>query len=307
MQDEKTLASIFGQASILDVLFVSPKVLLKDLPKDERDAFIVVLENPDFSLEGLSKGDAYTDLFKIGDDEYLYERNPEAKKADVTHLTGPVGLIASCYHLEQTLRAHESLVTVQMDDNYLDSVKNADRVEKGETKTPITYILCGFLHDIGKKWCGQTNKDGEISSYGHAQCSAYVANQWLKKTQLVDSRTRKIIVAAIYGHDLIKKWNPDGPEKVEEYQELLREIFDDDDEANTKVRKLTEAIADADAGVTKIVYDGPREVEYELSWEHFSKDNGEIEEKKKEISADEYEKLLKRAVKIIADNFPQKS
>ena len=302
MEETKTLAGIFGEATILDVLFVSPKVLLKDLPEKERNAFMEVLNSPDFSPEGLDKGDAYTSLFtKVGKEDYLYKCNPEAEAAGVSCLAGPIGFIFSRFHFERILRKHESLVTVRMNDNYLNSVKNSDRVEKGEIKVPITYILCGFLHDIGKKWCAQTNKDREISCYGHAQCSAYVANQWLKKTQLVDSRTRKIIVAAIYGHDLIKKWNPDGAAKVEEYQDLLHEIFDDDE--NTLIRKLTEAIADADAGVTAvIIYRSGKENDCELSWEHFSKNDGVTEKKKELIPFSKYEKLLKRGEKIIKES-----
>lgn len=290
-----TLASVLGQASILDVLYMPPKKLLKGLPERVMDAFMEVLDNPDISPEGLRKGDAYTKLFENEYGEIVYECNPEAKDAGVEPLVGPVGLIYSRYHLEQSLFAHEAIVTYRTYKEYVDFVR---KVEKGKTVVPLAYVLTAFLHDIGKKWVAQTNVRGEISCYGHAQCSAYVANQWLKKTNLVSSKTRKIIVAAIYGHDLVKKWVPDGTEKFEEYQELLCEIFDDDED-NTQIRKLIEAIGDADAGVTKAIYDGAIEKGYELTWEHFDKNNGKIVEKTEILTARELSKIINRGYRLI--------
>ena len=321
MRQYKTLPDIFGHATLADMFFMPPEIMLKDLPPEQREAFMDVLEHPDFTIHGLKKEDAFTKVaFKHPfEGENEYPLTPEAAEAGVQPLTGVIGYMHSRYHLEDTLYAHTAIVVGQMND-MLYQVCSCGKQGYGEDDVviPTPYVICAFFHDIGKKWCACTNINREISSYGHAECSAYVANYWLKKVKKLEPEMRQMIVSAIYGHDLIKRWSPDSDYKLRVYQETMGGIAGDEARKdgeiqfpgffksgqNRIIQRYTETLADADLGVSKIILDSKaRESGYILSGEHFSQYSGKAEPKDETVTNDEFTKLIVEGISLVEKVF----
>ena len=335
----KTLAEIFGQATLLEVLYLPPKDMLMDLPPAERDAFIEVLNNPDFTIDGLGKEDAYTKIaFEHTDDGMIkYPLTPEAEMAGVEPLVGPIGCIVSRYHMERLLTVHTGFTAGQMYETHYpiyscgmqtkkeEEKKNAkaeteeeQKKEKQKKKTdiviPASFVICAFFHDCGKKWVGHTNVNGEISSYGHAECSAYVANYWLRKLDFIDESMRNVIVAAIYGHDLIKRWLPQESEfRMNSYLQLIGGLTGDEGDVkfaglfsgseNRMIKVYTETIADADAGVIDATRGSDNKEKFTITWEHFSKKDGEVKALTDQLSADEFGRITDKGYELIESVF----
>ncbi len=130
------------------------------------------------------------------------------------HLDGGDGAIdyigrqTSKYHVE-TISQHSLLTTENL-------------ISEGLAENLA--VPLGLLHDVGKKYTGAINKHGEMTFYGHAELSAYIAARWLwrfaygnkqKDAKMKGYRFKEClwqIVAAIYGHMKFKtedwKHNP---------------------------------------------------------------------------------------------------
>ena len=61
--------------------------------------------------------------------------------------------------------------------------------------------LAMLLHDIGKKKCKTTDKDGINHFYGHAKVSKEIAEKWLTKYKY-DNKTKNTVLTLIENHDI---------------------------------------------------------------------------------------------------------
>lgn len=321
MKKYKTLPEIFGQATLLEVFLASPQQMLSGMDPKERDAFIEVLNNPDLSFDALRKDDAFTKAAFRHPEEGMneYPLTPGTKREC---LVGPTGYIYSMYHKEGSLATHTALTAGLMFESEYPIFRYGVQTKEDEIVIPRMHVICAFFHDLSKKWCACTNASGGISSYGHAECSAYVANAWLKKTKLVDDRMRQKIVVAIYGHDLIKRWSPYDDFRVKIYQELIGGVVGDEGKAdgaivfpglftgseNRQISNFTETIASNDAGVKEIIFDeNGREKEYVICWEPFAKVDGDTKELTETLSADDFERIVSKGAELINTVFGVKT
>ena len=148
--------------------------------------------------------------------------------ADMKPATGPIGTQTSKYHQEDILQ-HVALVALNL-------------VNNGVSEELAKKLA--LLHDVGKKYTSATNKIGEICFYGHAEVSAFIVAQWLKKDESIDELTAKKIVAVTYGHMFAFLGYPEG------FQTELAILLGDDDVAAETI-DLIEKFSGCDEGVTE--------------------------------------------------------
>ncbi len=324
IENHESLPEVCSKITILDV-YVSPKKQVFSA-LDPREWGIFnneVLEKPAFNLGVFNHQDGYTSkMFKHPDrspNKNVYPATPQAAEAGKKCLVGPPGYIYSIdYHLEETLLDHNALSVGLMERLWQQRYCT-------DAELPMPLVLCMFFHDIGKKWCARTNASGGISTFGHAECSAFVSNRWLKNGTygLIDDWTRRSIVAAVYCHDLIKRWSPEAEFKLKVFHQFIggtsgdeividQEMVDDTGMLypglfrsgdNRMIKEYAERIASADAGVTEIVRDQDGKiVKYIVSCEPFSKEDGGIDVKagRHEMTSEEYKNYIARGKKLFA-------
>lgn len=108
--------------------------------------------------------------------------------------------------------------------------------------------LIGTWHDVGKKYTAHTGPNG-VSFFGHAQLSAYIALHWLKQVNTLSAEEKKAIVAAIYGHDIVKLGGYTAKRK---YHDWLSTLSNKVNRMNTR---FCEALVQADASMELIADD----------------------------------------------------
>lgn len=153
--------------------------------------------------------------------------------------------------------------------------------KKGIIDAKIAAMI-GALHDVGKKYTAHTSASG-LSFYGHAQLSAFIAWHWLNKLNLFSEEERKAIVAAIYGHDVVKQQIPSQKEK---YYASLDKLGNKINRMNTE---YCEALVKVDSGVIAENEDGM----YKILKQEYSPVKGKILERRHTISKRRYNRLVR--------------
>ena len=179
--------------------------------------------------------------FVNGERQYIYPFGCNKVPEGISEVHGPIGIQTSKWHHE-TMQQHVALVAANLVDHEVD---------------PWLAVALATLHDVGKKYTISTNKRGEISFYGHARVSAFIASYWLKQLN-VDERLAKTIVATVYAHmDAHELWKEGGVkdwktgEMVDHRARFWEELvaFCGDEDLARQIMKLIDTFSKCDEGV----------------------------------------------------------
>ena len=151
---------------------------------------------------------------KTADGKYIFP----AKRKNATLVVGQIGDQTSMYHLETT-QQHFFLTCGRM------WLRDASDEE----------VLCGMLHDAGKKYTLGSNQRGEICFYGHEKVSALFAAVVLTYIHTLHHQQKYDIVRAIYDHMKPFVWKTNHDDETDYIEKnglyaacLVREINDVD-------------------------------------------------------------------------------
>ena len=270
-RSKKTLSAVFGdmeEYTLLDIF--NGKSLRGIIPKGVCCALETVLNEPDLSKDFFYKADVLT--------RAVYGNNGVCIIAQP--VPGYKGLPKICYLGDQESVWH----VVDKKISRHTSFTAGGLIEigkKGIIDAKIAAVI-GALHDVGKKYTAHASANG-LSFYGHAQLSALIAWHWLNKLNLFSEEERKAIVAAIYGHDIVKQQIPAQKKK---YYESLDQLGNKINRMNTE---YCEALVKADSGIVAKEENG----EYSVLEQEYSPTKGKILEEKTKVSKRRYNRLVR--------------
>lgn len=231
-----------------------------------------ILEEPDLSKDFFYKVDALT--------RAVYGSN--GKYVMVQPVPGFDGLPKYIYLGDQKSIWHDGDDKIGRHTGFTtgEMIRIGKNKKKGVIDTKIAAAI-GALHDVGKKYTAHISQSG-LSFYGHAQLSAYIAWHWLNKLNLFSEEERKAIVAAIYGHDIVKQQDPVQKAK---YHAYLGELGNKINRMNTK---YCETLIKADSGVIEVTSEG-----YKLFRQEYSPDKGKVLKTKPTITKKWFNRLVR--------------
>lgn len=230
-----------------------------------------ICQHPRWDIDFLHEDDALTKAIyrRDGSGRIILPLTPEAASKGVTPRHTRIGDQKSQWHLEFLL-PHTA---ISIDGMYGRCAYEDKRVA----------VVIAYLHDVAKKYTACTNESREISFYGHAQLSAYIAKRWLEQIDFFDDLTKNTIVAVIYGHDMIKY----GGGRDKYYDELAK--FGT--RTNNLISLYAEWLSAADVAVDKI--DETKGI-YHIYWTEFDPVNHEKVPGKDEITVDHFDEAVER-------------